>query len=280
MPFSQPTSRFYRQCGLATAVAGAVALIGGAVPASLRQELGYTDTPLIPGSKWHVHDSTRPRPAVITPGTFSTPDTPGQPPSDAVVLFNGQDEASWEGDGGKPAQWNVQNGEMVVNPVAGNIHTKQKFGDCQLHVEWAEPTPPQGNSQGRGNSGVFLMGRYEVQVLDSYDNPTYADGQAGAIYGQTPPLVNACRKPGEWQSYDIIFTAPRFENGKKVTPAYVTVLQNGVAIQNHTAILGTTQHRAVPGAEPEDPTGPLELQDHGNPIRYRNIWVRPLGSVS
>jgi hypothetical protein len=172
--------------------------------------------------------------------------------------------------------WKIQDGYMEAVRKAGTIRTKDQFGSCQLHIEWATPNPPKGDSQGRGNSGVFLMGCYEIQVLDSYKNPTYSDGQAAAVYGQTPPQVNVCRPPGEWQAYDIIFTAPVFKGKELVSPAYVTVLQNGVVVQNHVKILGRTMHKHLAKYTPHAPKGPLCLQDHGNPIRYRNIWVRPL----
>jgi hypothetical protein len=240
---------------------------------------GYTDTPLIPGSKWRVHDDARPRPPVITPGTFSTPDIPGKPPSDAMVLFDGKNLDAWRTAKGEPARWKVENGYLEVAPGAGDIITRAEFGDSQLHIEWRAPTPPQGDSQGRGNSGIFLMGLYETQVLDCFHNLTYADGQAGAVYGQMPPLVNACRPPGEWQTYDIVYTAPRFKDGKIDVPGFVTTFHNGVMVQNHTQILGATEHRAVPKLVVHEPKGPLVLQDHRNPVRFRNIWIRPLGEV-
>ncbi len=165
---------------------------------------------------------------------------------------------------------------MIVAGGTGDIQTKQHFGDCQLHIEWAAPVEVKGESQGRGNSGVFLMGRYEIQVLDCYSNVTYADGATAAIYGQYPPLVNACRKPGEWQTYDIFFVAPRFEGEKLVSPAYVTVIHNGVLVHHHQELLGSTGHKILPSYEPHPPKGPIRLQDHGNPVRYRNIWIRDL----
>lgn len=240
---------------------------------------GYTDTPTIPGSKWRVHDDARPRPPVITPGTCSTEDTPGKPPSDAVVLFDGTSLAAWRTENGEPAKWKVENGYMEVVPGAGDIWTRQNFGDSQLHVEFRTPSPPKGDSQGRGNSGVLLYGIYEIQVLDSYNNLTYADGQASAVYGQSPPLVNASRPPGEWQVYDIVYTSPRFKDGKVEVPGYVTVFHNGVITQNHTQLLGATGHRTLPRLVVHDPKGPIRLQDHHNPTRYRNIWIRPLGEV-
>ncbi len=246
--------------------------------------LGYTDTPYIPGTKWRVHDLNRPHPKVVVPGTPSSQEKPGRPPSDAIVLFDGKDLSKWQKqptpkDGGKliPAGWKVENGYMEVVGGTGSIITRENFGDIQLHVEWAAPAKIVERSQGRGNSGVIFMGRYEVQVLDSYNNPTYADGQAGAIYGQYPPLVNPALPPGEWQTYDIVFEAPRFEGDKLVKPAYFTVFFNGLLVQNHVASLGATRHRALATYAPHPPEGPLLLQDHmGNPVRYRNIWVRKL----
>jgi hypothetical protein len=240
---------------------------------------GYTDTPTIPGSKWRVHDDARPRPPVITPGTCSTNDAPGKPPSDAVVLFDGSNLDAWRAEKGGPAPWKVENGYMEVVPHSGEIITRQEFGDSQLHVEFRTPSPPKGNSQGRSNSGIFLYGIYEIQVLDSYNNLTYADGQASAVYGQSPPLVNASRPPGEWQVYDIVYTGPRFKDGKVEVPGYVTVFHNGVVTQNHTQILGATGHRTLPKLVVHGPKGPIALQDHGDPMRFRNIWIRPLGEV-
>jgi hypothetical protein len=240
---------------------------------------GYTDTPTIPGSRWRVHDAERPRPPVITPGAFGTARAPGKPPSDAVVLFDGTSLAAWRTEKGAPAPWKVHDGYMEVVGGSGDIATKDEFGDSQLHLEFRAPTPPKGASQERGNSGVFLFGIYEVQVLDSYNNPTYADGQASAIYGQSPPLVNASRPPGEWQVYDIVYTGPRFKDGNVEVPGYVTVFHNGVVTQNHTEILGATKHRVLPTLVVHGSKGPIKLQDHGNPVRFRNIWIRPLGSA-
>ncbi len=246
-----------------------------------KEPIGYEDTPMLPGGKWHVHDGRRPRPTVITPGTFSSQQTPGKPPSDAIVLFDGKDLSKWQSAKGGPAGWKVENGYVQVVSGAGVIETKQKFGPIQLHLEWSEPTPPESNSQGRGNSGVFLQGQYEIQVLDSYHNLTYADGQTGAVYGQHPPLVNACRPPGEWQTYDIAFTPAIWQGGEVHLPAYVTVFQNGVLVQNHTEIWGSTGHRIFPHYKPDvGSTGPLVLQDHHNPVRYRNIWIREIKPVS
>ncbi len=238
--------------------------------------VGYDDTPFLPNSTWRVHDGNRLQPRVVDPGTGSPAETPGRPPSDAIVLFDGTDVSGWVGGDGE-VKWTVEGGYLEVTRT-GNIETKQHFRDCQLHIEWAAPAVVKGDSQGRGNSGVFLMGLYEVQVLDGYDNRTYADGITAAVYGQFPPLVNACRKPGEWQAYDIAFTAPRFEGGKVATPAYITILHNGVLVQNHQEILGPTGHRNLAEYGDSHPdAGPLMLQDHGDLVRYRNIWVRTLG---
>ncbi|MBL8222001.1 MAG: DUF1080 domain-containing protein [Bryobacterales bacterium] len=235
---------------------------------------GYSDTPQLPGQPWKVHDIARPKPRVITPGAQY-----GMPPSDAVVLFDGKDLSKWMVEtkaGPKPANWTVAGGYMEVKSGAGTLVSKEKFGDAQYHIEWASPAEITGDSQWRGNSGVLIMSRYEIQVLDSFNNPTYADGQAGSIYGQWPPLVNASRKPGEWQSYDIIFEAPRFEGNKLVQPAFVTVLHNGVVTQHRKEIVGRMAHRVVGTYAPHAPEEPLALQDHDVPVRYRNIWVRRL----
>lgn len=206
-----------------------------------------------------------PKPKVIDPGPV------GGPPSDAIVLFDGKDLSKFV-DGDK---WKIVDGYAVAEKTG--ITTKQSFGSCQLHVEWAAPEKIEGSGQGRGNSGVYLMGKYEVQILDSYENDTYYDGQAASIYKQSPPLVNACRKPGEWQTYDIIFTAPKFdEKGKLLKPAYVTVLHNGVLVQNHFEIKGGTFWHKPPEYEAHPPKAPLSLQFHGNPVRFRNIWIREL----
>ena len=232
-----------------------------------------------PWSKFKVHDMSRPAPPVVTPGTPSTAEQPGKPPSDAIVLFNGTDLAGWQAAGGGEPTWNVKDGVML-SAGGKDIETKAKFGDIQLHIEWAEPTPPEGSSQGRGNSGVFLNGMFEIQVLDNYNNPTYPDGQCGGIYGQYPPEVNACLPPGTWQTYDIIFRHPRVKDGKVVEPAYVTVLQNGVLLQNHQRIEGPTGHMMVAQYGDNLPDhGPVRLQFHGNPIRYRNLWVRKLHNL-
>jgi hypothetical protein len=238
----------------------------------MTERYGYDDTPLIPGQRWRVHDPDRPRPSVVTPGQESR-----LPPSDAVVLFDGRDLAAWTSvASGGAAPWKVEHGYVEVVPKSGDIQTRAELGDCQLHLEFATPSEVSGSSQGRGNSGVFLMGRYEIQVLDCYDNPTYADGTTGAIYGQYPPLVNACRPPGEWQSYDVLWIAPRFENGRLVSPPRCTVIHNGVVVQYHRELIGPTTHRQVAAWEAHPPQGPLRLQDHNNTTRFRNIWYRPL----
>lgn len=208
-----------------------------------------------------------PKPPIVDPGPV------GGPPSDAIVLFDGAPESlhkHWSGG----EEWTFADGAGVCG---GGITTRQGFGDCQLHVEFATPADVEGSGQGRGNSGVYLMNKYEVQILDSYDNETYFDGQAAAIYKQHPPLVNASRKPGEWQSYDIIFTAPRFdEAGGVKTPGYVTVLHNGVLVQNHFELQGVTAWDKPPTYEKHGDREPISIQFHGNPVRFRNIWIRDL----
>jgi Domain of Unknown Function (DUF1080) len=227
--------------------------------------------------KWKIHDPDRPLPPVITPGTASTQDKAGTAPSDAVLLFDGKDLSHWVDKDGKPAKWKVQNGYMEVVPGTGNISSRDSFGDCQLHVEFTEPSPAHGESQERGNSGVFLMGLYEIQVLDSYENKTYADGQAAAVYGQYPPLVNASRPPAKWQSYDIIFHGARFAaGGELLRPARVTVLHNGVLVQDNVEMTGPTAHGERPPYKAGPEKLPLGLQDHEMLVRYRNIWIREL----
>jgi len=233
-------------------------------------KLGYNDTPVLPGGKWQVHDDTRPQARVITPGAAA-----GQATSDAIALFDGTDLSGWAGRDGD-AQWKVEDGYMEVVPKTGDIQTKETFGDCQLHLEFACPAEVKGDSQGRGNSGVFMMGLYEIQVLDGYDNPTYADGVTASVYGEYPPLVNACRAPGEWQTYEIIWTAPRFSGVELISPAYLTLLHNGVLVHNHVEVMGPTGHRDVYPYKAHAPAGPLKLQDHGDLVRFRNIWYRPL----
>ena len=248
-----------------------------AATAQEKKPLGYQDTPIIPGTKWHVHDGERPQPKVITPGKPSTQNEVGTAPSDAVVLFDGTSLAKWKMEkGGGEAAWKVENGYAEVVAKTGYLITREEFGpDVQVHLEFATP-PPEGEGQGRGNSGIFLYGKYEIQILDSYENPTYADGGATAIYGYRPPLVNASRKPGEWQTYDIIFEGPRFKDGKLERPAITTVLHNGVVTQNRTVLIGDTPHKKVGTYTAHGEKGPIKLQDHGNPMRFRNIWVREL----
>jgi hypothetical protein len=212
------------------------------------------------GIKWET-------PKVVTPGTN------GSPPSDAVVLFDGKGLSEWDNQ-----NWKVENGEMVA--ARGDIRSKKSFGDCQLHIEWSAPVPAKGEGQGRGNSGLFLMNTYEIQILDSYKNETYHDGQAGAIYKQTPPQVNAMRPPGEWNSYDIIWTAPRFnDDGSLKSPAYITAIHNGVLILNHFELKGDTPFTRPPQYKKHADRLPIRLQDHGNPVRFRNIWVREIGAA-
>jgi hypothetical protein len=233
-----------------------------------------------PDPNWLGHDRDRPQPTVVDPGTSSSQDQPGRPPSDATVLFDGSDTSQWVSMNGSPTKWVVHNGAFECVPGSGYARTLQSFGDCQLHVEWTSPNPPHGNSQGRGNSGVFFgYDRYECQVLDSYENKTYADGSAAAIYGQYPPLVNAMRPPGQWETYDILWTAPRFaRDGHVLSKARETVFHNGVLVQNNVELTGPTSwlERAPYKAHPE--RLPIALQDHGNPVRFRNLWVRELGA--
>jgi len=236
---------------------------------------GYKDTPPIPGQKWLVHDADRVRPREVVPGASY-----GAPPSDAIVLFDGKDLSKWESvkrgsPPGAPA-WKVENGYVEVVPETGSMRTKESFGDVQLHLEWAAPSVVVDKDQFRGNSGVEIMGRYEIQILDSWDNPTYADGQAAAIYGQYPPLVTAIRKPGEWQTYDIIFEAPKFEGATLVKNPYVTVIHNGVVVHHREKILAPVAHRAVRPFAPHPAELPLQLQNHGTKVRFRNVWVRRL----
>ncbi|HEY0434080.1 MAG TPA: DUF1080 domain-containing protein [Chitinophagaceae bacterium] len=214
----------------------------------------------------------QPEPRVITPGKTSQ-----DPPSDAVVLFDGKDLSQWQSAKGGDAKWKVQDGYMQVTPGTGIIQTKKSFGDCQLHIEWRTPDTVKGDGQGRGNSGIFLMGLFELQVLDSYHNRTYSNGQAGSIYKQSMPLVNVSRAPGEWQAYDVIFTAPRFNPDSTLRSAgRITVLQNGVLVQNNFSLWGGTEYIGIPVYKMTPDKLPLALQDHGNPIRYRNIWIREL----
>ncbi len=229
-------------------ILGIVVITGSHITA-LQQKIYYS------GITW-------PEPKVVDPGPV------GGPPSDAIILFDGKDMSQWEnGD-----RWKIENGEAIS---ACGVRTKQVFGDCQLHLEYATPNPPRGNGQGRGNNGIKLMGRYEIQILDSYQNKTYLDGMNAAIYKQRPPMVNACRKPGEWQTYDIIFEAPRFSKDRKLEkPAYITVFHNGVLVHNHVELLGRTAYNVAPKYFPHRAKEPLVLAHHGQPVKFRNIWIR------
>jgi hypothetical protein len=234
--------------------------------------VGYDDTPMQPNGRWHIHDGNRPQPHVVTPAAMSG----APPPQDAIVLVGaGADRSAWQMMDGAAVTWPMNGGELSTGK--GMIRTRAEFTDYQLHVEFATPKEVKGNSQERGNSGVFLNGKFEIQVLDSYQNRTYADGSASAMYGQFPPMVNASRPPGEWQAYDIAFTSPRFgPGGTMTTPAIVTVLHNGIVVHHATAFWGPTAHKKIDAYAPDNAKGPIGLQDHGNPVRYRNIWIRPL----
>jgi hypothetical protein len=236
-------------------LAAAVAIAAGAT-------VTYAIQKYESGIKW-------PEPKVVTPGS-----QPGAPPSDATVLFDGKDLSQWVGGD----KWEIKDGFAITRK--GDIKTKESFGDCQLHIEFATPIKVSGSGQGRGNSGVFLSDKYEVQVLDSFNNKTYFEGQCGAIYNQMPPMVNVCRGPGEWQTFDILYTAPRFaEDGKLEKPAYVTVIQNGVVVQNHHEILGETFFDRPPSYKKHPPKMPIHLQFHGNETMFRNIWIREMNAV-
>ena len=247
-------------------------VVGIATAAVAQNELGFRDTPILPGGKWHVHDPDRPQPPVVRPGA-----TAAAAPSDAIVLFDGKSLDAWRPEK-KP--WILKNGAVTVPLVeggAGALISRERFGDVQLHLEFRSPSPPTKRSQDRGNSGIWFMQRYEVQILDGYQNPTYADGGVGAVYGWKPALANAARRPGEWQTYDIVFERPRFaDDGRLVRPAYVTAFLNGVLVQNHQAMLGTTIWRHVAKYEKHGDAEPLQLQDHNSPVSFRNIWVRRL----
>jgi hypothetical protein len=241
---------------------------------------GYDDTPRLPNSSWRVHDRRRPQPPMIEAGN-----NPGAPPADALILFDGKNLSQWQG--GNPA--GIENGCINILKT-GEIRTKKSFGDCQLHIEWATPAVADGNLMNWGNSGVFflanpkppdLLHRYrpdghELQIIESHDSKIYADGIAGAIYGQTPPLANVARKPGQWQMFDVVFTAPRFKGKQFIQPAYFTVFWNGALVQYHTASLGPTMHKMLGAYDSPQTTGPIMLQQHNSAVRFRNIWVRPL----
>ncbi|MGC4016935.1 MAG: DUF1080 domain-containing protein [Luteolibacter sp.] len=230
------------------------------------------NTPQLPGVPYVVHDGTRPQPPIVAPAGVVN----SKPPGDAKILFDGTSTDAWT-NGGKPAEWKIQDGALIAGKP-GDLQTKESFGPIQLHLEWRQPADRPVNGQGGGNSGVFLMGLFEIQVLQSNNNKTYPDGQATALYGQLPPLANACPPQGEWQSYDIAFEPPVSENGKVVKPAKVTVMHDGVFTQNGELFLGPTQYRKLGSYTENTPsTGPIKLQFHGDPVEYRNIWVRPLG---
>ena len=257
-------SRFYKLAFLGLiAIAG---LIAGLSADEVRHMVSH--------SRWKQHDNHRPRPAVVEPAGNPVM-TPA--PSDAVILFDGTNLDGWQTPEGAAAPWKVSGGFLEVAPGTGPIQTKMKFGDVQLHVEWASPNPPVGKGQDRGNSGIFLMGLYELQVLDSYRADTYTDGQAGAIYGQFPPLSNASRPPGEWQSYDVAFRRPRFDkDGKLTEPARLTLFHNGILVQNNEELFGRTSWLVFQPYEAHPDQGPIQLQDHGHPVRFRNMWIRDL----
>jgi hypothetical protein len=245
------------------------------IKAKAQGDLGYRDTPVIPGQTWKVHDIDRPRPRVVDPGTPSTQESPGRAPSDSVVLFDGKSTSNlqWPAEG-----WKIENGYLEITGKGQSLRSKDNFGDIQLHVEWMTPPGPERTGQWRGNSGIVLMGRYEIQVLDSFDAATYADGQAASIYGQFPPLVNASRPPGAWQFYDILFEAPKFDGDKVAKPPYATVFHNGVVVHNRQAFVGQMAHRVHRAFEAHGPEAPLVIQNHDVPVRYRNIWIRRLAA--
>jgi hypothetical protein len=247
---------------------GVVILVLAAAPALAQEPLPFS-----------IHDRSRPQPTVVQPGTGVPPEAPGKPPADAIVLFDGKDLSAWKSQkGDAAAPWKVENGHFEIVPKSGGIETRQSFGDVQLHIEWMAPSPARGKDQDRGNSGVFFGGgRYEVQVLDNFESQTYPDGQAGALYGQYPPLVNACRRPGEWQAYDIVYEAPRFdEAGNVVKRARVTVFHNGVVVQHATEYAGPATHKVRTPYSVHPQKLPMSLQDHDHPVRFRNVWVREL----
>jgi hypothetical protein len=258
---------------IAWGAAIAVACAAGS-PAAAQEKPGFKDTPMLPDGKWRVHDADRPHPEVVKPGPVL-----GAPPSDAVVLFDGKSLDAWQPQAGP---WTVKDGVLTVPPRAPGagenaLVSKQNFGDVQLHLEFRSPNPPEKSSQDRGNSGIWFMQRYEIQILDGHNNPTYADGTVGAIYGWKPPLVNASRAPGDWQSYDVVFERPRFgADGKLLRPAYITAFLNGVLVQNRQPWLGGTIWRKVGTYEPHGDAAPIQLQDHDSPVSFRNIWVRRL----
>lgn len=257
-----------RAHGRRVALSAALSIFTCFLPAAVRNV--HPQTP----DEWPIHTMDRPQPAVVDPGPSGPP---APPPSDAIVLLEGGDLSRWRAEDGGPARWKVDGDHVEVVGGTGSLVSRDSFGDLQLHLEWATPATVEGEGQERGNSGVYLMGLYELQILDSYENPTYPDGQAGAIYGQHPPLVNASRPPGQWQTYDIVFHAPRFgDDGRLLESARMTVLHNGILIQDDVELTGPSAHEARPPYEPHPDRLPLSLQDHASPVRYRNIWVRDL----
>jgi hypothetical protein len=268
-------------------IAAAVCLVTTAAHAEVKPLVSLFDYPVFQGDApdanhaWAVHDRNRPQAPVVVPGTFSTQEAPGQPPADAIVLFDGTEAAlqNWEStrqNGAAPMGWKAIDGNLVVTPRTGNIRTKQQFGDVQLHLEWSVDADVTGEGQGRANSGVFLPGDAEIQILDNYNNLTYADGSAGSVYGVNPPMVNPLRQPGQWQVYDIVFRRPVFKDGVEVDPGRFTVFINGVLVQDSTPLEGGGGHMKRSKSREFPATGPIALQDHGNVLRFRNIWVRPL----
>jgi 3-keto-disaccharide hydrolase len=259
---------------IAASAAVALTMVGtasAAEPGKAAEGFGYDDTPFLPNSKWRVHDRKRPQPAMVEPGSAGLDPRAATPPADALVLFDGKDLSQWQGANPK----GLENGTINILKT-GQIQTKREFGDCQLHIEWATPTKDDGGPMNWGNSGVLFLGNYELQIIESHDSRIYADGIAGAIYGQYPPLVNVARKPGQWQCFDAVFTAPKFDGEKLVKPAYFTVFWNGVLVQDHRASLGPVKHRALATYDSKATKGPIALQQHGSAVRFRNIWVRPL----
>ena len=256
---TSPRTATHRVSGALGAIASILAVSG---PAAAQERPEDTEA-------WY------PEPMAVTPGAAAAA------PSDAIVLFDGTDLSDWVHTNGREPRWRVENGAMTVDAGSGNLRTRRGFGDVQLHIEWRTPAEVSGEGQGRGNSGVFLMERYELQVLDSYENRTYSNGQAGSIYKQHIPMVNASRGPGEWQTYDIVFSAPRFDSdGGLVTPAFMTVFHNGVLIQNHAELAGATVFTGTPEYEAHADRLPIMLQDHGNPVSYRNVWIREIRPVA
>ncbi len=253
-----------------------LAALLAASPAAARPARAREAAPVLPGSGYRVHDPARPQPPVAAPAAQALP---VPPPPGATALFHADDLANWEGEGGAPARWRIEGGVVTATRDSEEIRSRQQFGDCRLHLEWRTPAERRGSGQDAGNSGLFLMGLYEIQILDSHGNETYPDGQAAAIYGQLPPLVNASRPGGEWQSFDVVFHAPRFAGRELLAPARASVLHNGVLVHDDQALLGATVHGRLPRYEPHGPTGPIALQYHGSPVQFRNLWVQPLGDA-